>query len=499
MIFSSLLFLSVFLVAVLALYYLVPIGDPKARRTYRNIVLCVSSLFFYAWGEPICVFIMIFSIIMNYAAGVIMGRCRAKGNNGGAKAALVTAVVLNLLMLGVFKYTPLVIDTLKSFIPAMRTMPTPIAKQELYKALSGIIPQLKNVSIGAENMLPIGISFYTFQAMSYVIDVYRGDTGVQKNPMLFGTYVALFPQLIAGPIVRYKDIEDQLQGRRESVSQVSSGIKQFAIGLGKKVLLANQLSALWQILRASSSTNGPLASWVGVAVYCLQLYFDFSGYSDMAIGLGRMFGFEFLKNFDYPYIAQSAAEFYRRWHMSLSTWFREYVYIPLGGNRKGDARQILNILIVWALTGLWHGANWNFVLWGLWLAFFIIMEKLFLGKLIKKLPRVLRHAYTLIVIGFSMLIFDFTDMANLPAYVKSMFDFSNGIVSHDALTYILAYLPIMIAGVIAATPLMAGLRHKLDGKKWADYLDIALVVICLALSIASLVSSGYNPFIYFRF
>lgn len=499
MIFSSLLFLAVFLSAVLILYYALPLKNRVHLRTYRNIVLCVSSLFFYAWGEPICVFIMLFSIVMNYFAGVIMGRCREKGKPGGAKAALIAAIVLNLLMLGVFKYTPLVVDTLKALIPAMRDVTTPVAKDMLYKALSGIIPQLKNVKIGVENMLPIGISFYTFQAMSYVIDVYRGDTGVQKNPMLFGTYVALFPQLIAGPIVRYKDIEDQMLGRQESVSQVSSGIKQFAVGLAKKVLLANQLSALWTIFRGASGTNGPLGSWFGLAVYCLQLYFDFSGYSDMAIGLGRMFGFEFLKNFDYPYIAQSVSEFYRRWHISLSTWFREYVYFPLGGNRKGPARQVFNMLIVWALTGLWHGANWNFVLWGLWLAVFIIIEKLFLGKVLNKLPRVLRHVYTLFTIGLSMLIFDFTDLANLPGYVASMFDFTHGIVSHEALTYILSYLPIFIVGVLAATPFFANIRKRLDKKPWVGYVDIALVLICLALSIASLVSSGYNPFIYFRF
>ncbi len=499
MIFSSLLFLAVFLTAVLILYYALPLKNRVALRTYRNIVLCVASLFFYAWGEPICVFIMLFSIAMNYLAGVVIGRCRDKGKPGGAKAALVIAIVVNLLMLGVFKYTPLVFDTLKALIPAMSGVPTPIAKEMLYKALSGLIPQLRSVRIGVENMLPIGISFYTFQAMSYVIDVYRKDTRVQKNPMLFGTYVALFPQLIAGPIVRYKDIEDQMLGRQESVSQISSGIKQFAVGLAKKVLLANQLSALWVILRGSSATNGPLGSWFGLAVYCLQLYFDFSGYSDMAIGLGRMFGFEFLKNFDYPYIAQSASEFYRRWHISLSTWFREYVYYPLGGNRKGPARQILNTVIVWALTGLWHGANWNYVLWGLWLAFFIIMEKLFIGKILKKIPRFFRHVYTLFIIGLSMMIFDFTDMGNLPAYIASLFDFTKGIVSHEALVYILSYLPLFIVAVLAATPFFANVRKRFNGKTWIEYVDIALVLACLALSIASLVSSGYNPFIYFRF
>ncbi|MCR5610975.1 MAG: MBOAT family protein [Clostridiales bacterium] len=489
MIFSSLLFLSIFLVAVLVLYYLIP------NRTYRNIVLCVSSLFFYAWGEPVCVILMVFSILMNYAAGIIMGKTKGAGR----KAALVVSIVLNLLMLGVFKYTPLVFDTLKSVIPSMRGMATPIAKQELYKALSGIIPQLKSVKITAEGMLPIGISFYTFQAMSYVIDVYRGDTGVQKNPMLFGTYVALFPQLIAGPIVRYKDIEDQLLGRHESVSQISSGIKLFTIGLAKKILIANQMAVLWENLRGSSATNGVIGSWVGIMAYTLQIYFDFGGYSDMAIGLGRMFGFEFLKNFDYPYISQSMTEFWRRWHISLGTWFREYVYIPLGGNRKGKGRQIFNLAVVWALTGLWHGASWNFVLWGLWHGMFVVLEKLFLGKWLKKWPRAFRHIYAILIFMLGWAIFDFTDLSKLFPYLGSLVNFSAGLVSHDSLAMILSYLPLLIAAIVASTPLFATLRHKLDGKAWAEYADIGLILVALAMCIASLVASGYNPFIYFRF
>ena len=488
MIFSSLLFISVFLFAVLALYYIIP------NRTYRNAILCVSSLVFYAWGEPVCVVLMIFSILMNYAAGLVMGR--AKG--AGRKAALVAAVVLNLLMLGVFKYTPLVFDTLKGIVPSLSGMPTPIAKQELYKALGNIIPQLKNVTITAEGMLPIGISFYTFQAMSYVIDVYRGDTGVQKNPMLFGTYVALFPQLIAGPIVRYKDIEDQLQGRRESVTQVASGVKLFTIGLAKKILIANQVAVLWNQLRAAPASNGALGSWVGMAAYTLQIYFDFAGYSDMAIGLGRMFGFEFLKNFDYPYISKSATEFWRRWHISLGTWFREYVYIPLGGNRRGMARQIFNLAVVWALTGLWHGASWNFVLWGIWHGFFVVMEKLFLGKWLEKWPRVLRHIYALLIASFGWMLFDFTNLSELFTFFGSMFG-SGGFISHDSLTLVLSYLPLLIVACVAATPLAAKLRHKLDNKPWAEYLDIGLILIALVMCLASLVASGYNPFIYWRF
>lgn len=493
MTFSSLLFLSVFFVAVLFFYYIVP------NRLYRNIILCITSLFFYAWGEPICVILMIFSILMNYTAGLIMGRCRRKGNGRGAKIALVVSVVLNLLMLGVFKYTPFVFDTVKGLIPSMANMPAPIAKDVLYKSLSGIIPQLKNVNIGVEGMLPIGISFYTFQAMSYVIDVYRGDTGVQKNPMLFGTYVALFPQLIAGPIVRYKDIEDQLKGRHESVAQFASGIKLFMVGLAKKILIANQVALLWNGLRADAMSNGVLGSWVGIIAYTLQIYFDFSGYSDMAIGLGRMFGFEFLKNFDYPYISQSVAEFWRRWHISLGTWFREYVYIPLGGNRKGMPRQIFNTAVVWALTGLWHGASWNFVLWGIWHGFFVVIEKLFLGKWLKKWPKALRHVYAMLVAVLGWALFDFTDLSKLFEFLGSLFDFSTGIISHDALTLVISFLPLFVVAIIASTPLGANIRHKFDDKPWAEWLDIVFVLVALLFCIASLVASGYNPFIYFRF
>ena len=301
MVFSSLLFIFIYLVVTLALYYAVP------NRVYRNVILCVLSLIFYGWGEPSFVLLMIFSIAFNWLAGLLVGKYR--NNKKRCKAVLVASVVLNLALLGVFKYTGFVVDTLKAVFPFMRSYATPI------------IP------------LPIGISFYTFQAMSYVIDVYRNDTSVQKNPVYFGTYVALFPQLIAGPIVRYRDIADQLENRHENVAQFASGIKLFTVGLAKKVLLANQLIALWNVLRESSATNGVLGSWVGIIAYTLHIYFDFGGYSDMAIGLGRMFGFEFLKNFDYPYISRSISEFWRRWHISLSTWFREYVYIPLGGNR----------------------------------------------------------------------------------------------------------------------------------------------------------------------
>lgn len=468
MVFSSLLFIFIYLVVTLALYYAVP------NRVYRNVILCVLSLIFYGWGEPSFVLLMIFSIAFNWLAGLLVGKYRSDEKR--SKTILVISVVVNLALLGVFKYTGFVFDTLKAVFPFLRSYATPL------------IP------------LPIGISFYTFQAMSYVIDVYRNDTTVQKNPVYFGTYVALFPQLIAGPIVRYRDIADQLETRHENIRQFADGIKLFTIGLAKKVLLANQLIALWNVLRESSATNGILGSWVGIIAYTLHIYFDFGGYSDMAIGLGRMFGFEFLKNFDYPYISRSISEFWRRWHISLSTWFKEYVYIPLGGNRRGLPRTLLNTAIVWMLTGLWHGASWNFVLWGVYFGIIIIIEKLFLGKYLKKAPAFISHLYAIFLFTFGWVLFDFTDMGQMGAFIASLFNGGSvGLISHDALVYVIAYLPVLIISVIASTPLAANLHKKLENTAWCGYADAALVLIGLVLCTASLVSSGYNPFIYFRF
>ena len=468
MVFSSLVFLFIFFIAVLALYYVIP------NRKYRNIVLCVISLLFYGWGEPVYLLLMIFSIFMNYGAGLLIDRFREKPDK--SRAVLIAAVAVNLLMLAVFKYTGFVIDTVKSIFPALKEFATPV------------IP------------LPIGISFYTFQAMSYIIDVYRKDAKVQKNPIYFGTYLALFPQLIAGPIVRYTDIDDQLSNRHETVDMFSSGIKQFAVGLAKKVLIANPMGALWAVLKTTPDTNGVIGSWMGLIAFSIQIYFDFAGYSDMAIGMGRMFGFEFLKNFDYPFISKSITEFWRRWHISLGTWFREYVYIPLGGNRKGLPRQLLNLAIVWFLTGLWHGASWNFVLWGLYFGFIIVLEKLFLGKLLKKMPAFCAHFYALLLITFSWVLFDFTDMSQLGTYAGSLIGIgTTGFISHEAFVYILSYLPVIIIGAVASTPLMKNLHDKYKDRPLCRWLDILLVMLALMLCTSSLVAGGYNPFIYFRF
>jgi len=447
MLFSSNVFLFAFLPAVLAVYYVCP-------RRWRNPVLLVFSLFFYGWGEPRYLALMVGTIVMDYLCGLWIARQRSRGGTG--RSALTVGVVLNLSLLVFFKYG--------SFLFGAR------------------FPKLP---------LPIGISFYVFQSMSYIIDVYRCDAPLQRNLLTFGTYVTLFPQLIAGPIVRYTDVAEMLEHRRESASQFASGISRFIVGLSKKVLLANPMGSLWEMLRQS---QGTLAAWVGLAAYSLQIYFDFSGYSDMAIGLGRMFGFEFLENFNYPYISASITEFWRRWHISLSTWFKEYVYIPLGGNRKGLPRQIVNIAIVWLLTGLWHGASWNFVLWGGYYALLLIAEKVFLLKLLRKCPRWVGHLYAVFAVMLGWALFYFESLGELAAFLTRLF---TGAASAASANVLLGYLPILLAAAAASTPLL----KKLPLKKTAgaEALRIAVLAVLLLLCVAALVNQSYNPFIYFRF
>ena len=447
MLFSSNVFLFAFLPAVLAVYYVCP-------RRWRNPVLLVFSLFFYGWGEPRYLALMVGTIVMDYLCGLWIAHQRGWGGTG--RSALTVGVVLNLSLLVFFKYG--------SFLFGAR------------------FPKLP---------LPIGISFYVFQSMSYIIDVYRCDAPLQRNLLTFGTYVTLFPQLIAGPIVRYTDVAEMLEHRRESASQFASGISRFIVGLSKKVLLANPMGSLWEMLRQS---QGTLAAWVGLAAYSLQIYFDFSGYSDMAIGLGRMFGFEFLENFNYPYISASITEFWRRWHISLSTWFKEYVYIPLGGNRKGLPRQIVNIAIVWLLTGLWHGASWNFVLWGGYYALLLIAEKVFLLKLLRKCPRWVGHLYAVFAVMLGWALFYFEKLGELAAFLTRLF---TGAASAASANVLLGYLPILLAAAAASTPLL----KKLPLKKTAgaEALRIAVLAVLLLLCVAALVNQSYNPFIYFRF
>ena len=389
------------------------------------------------------------------------------------KLFLILTIVLDIGILAVFKYTGMISETL-NMLPFLN------------------IPEL-------QISLPIGISFYTFQTMSYVIDVYRDDAPVSKNFINFGTYVALFPQLIAGPIVRYRDVAYQLTHRRESLEQFTKGVKLFLVGMGKKVLIANQMGILADSLLAENARSGVLGTWVGIIAYTFQIYFDFSGYSDMACGLGNMLGFEFLKNFDYPYISKSITEFWRRWHISLSTWFKEYVYIPLGGNRKGVKRQIINLLIVWGLTGLWHGASYNFILWGLYYGLLLILEKFVLKRFLDKLPPALQHVYTMFIVIIGWGLFYFTDISQLGAFVANLFNFGNGLCSNTALNMILSYLPLLVAAAVASTPVGAKLYNQIKDRSWAWAPETVYCAAVLLISTASMVNQSYNPFLYFRF
>lgn len=389
------------------------------------------------------------------------------------KLWLILCVALNLGFLVFFKYSGMIVSTL-NLLPFISINFTPPA-------------------------LPIGISFYTFQAMSYTIDVYNEQCKAQKNPLILGTYVTLFPQLIAGPIVRYVDVEKELVTRYETLEKFKSGVILFLCGMGKKVLLANQFALMYRNLSQSGESFTLVSAWAGLLALSLQIYFDFSGYSDMARGLGRMIGFEFMENFNYPYISRSITEFWRRWHISLSTWFRDYVYIPLGGNRKGFARQILNLFIVWLLTGLWHGAAYNFVLWGLYFFLILVVEKLFLSKLLSKAPRAVSHIYSIILIMLGWAIFSFDNMAELSSFMGSLFGAQGVSLGENQLSVILSYLPVCLVGCVLSTPVAKVLYGKIRGAKGAVVIETLFCLVIMVLSIASLVSESYNPFIYFRF
>ena len=464
MVFSSLVFLFAYLTVTLVVYYAVP-------RAARNIFLFFINLLFYGWGEPMLVFLMVFNIFFNYLGGYLVDKYRRDEKK--KKLFLILTCVLDIGILAVFKYTGLIVDTLN------------------------LLPFLNLPAV--EISLPIGISFYTFQTMSYVIDVYRDDAPVSRSFINFGTYVALFPQLIAGPIVRYRDVAYQLEHRQETLDRFTKGVTLFCIGLGKKVLIANQMGALTTAMFGNPEKNGVLGTWIGILAYTFQIYFDFSGYSDMACGLGNLFGFEFLKNFDYPYISTSITDFWRRWHISLSTWFKEYVYIPLGGNRKGVKRQIINLLIVWGLTGLWHGASYNFIFWGLYYGGLLILEKFVLKRFLDRLPAVLRHVYTLFIVMIGWGLFYFTDVNRLFAFLGDLFNFGNGVFSLSSLNLTLSYLPLLIIAGVASTPLAANLYKRFAMKKYAWIAETAFCAVVLFISTASLVQQSYNPFLYFRF
>lgn len=472
MIFSSLLFLFRFLPLVLLLYYAVP-------RKLRNLVLLLVSLVFYAWGEPVYVVLMIVSILISWTGGLAVDRFRRGGREGAARIALILSVSAGLLLLGFFKYADFVLRTVNQ-----------IAGSD--------IPLLSLA-------LPIGISFYTFQTISYIIDVYRGNASVQKNIISYGAYVTMFPQLIAGPIVQYKTIDAQLRKRRETSEEFAEGVMRFMTGLGKKVLLANNAGVLWDSIRTADPSSLPaLTAWIGIAAYTFQIYFDFSGYSDMAIGLGHMFGFRFLENFDHPYLSKSATEFWRRWHISLGTWFREYVYIPLGGNRVSTAGLIRNTMIVWLLTGIWHGADWNFIIWGVYYGVLLMLEKLVYGKALEKLPFVCRHIYCMFVVMIGWYLFSYNEISGGLGYLAAMFGGGKGFLDRGTVYQLYSNAVLLIMLILGSTHLPAKAAGALLGRvKHSNTLTVVLrgafTIAVFVLSVAYLVSASYNPFLYFRF
>lgn len=460
MLFSSISFLYYFLPAVLVVYFAVP-------RGLKNGVLLLASLVFYGWGEPKYVLLMAAAILAFYLYGLAIGRIKSRR---GQKGWLTAAVVTGILLLTVFKYADFFIGS--------------------FAAVTGLSLPLLNLA------LPIGISFYTFQCMSYVVDVYRGDARPQKNLIHFGAYVALFPQLIAGPIVRYVDIARELEARRTTWENVLAGARRFLIGLSKKILLANQLGLLTEIFR-DSAEKSVLFCWMYAIAFALHIYFDFSGYSDMAIGLGRIFGFHFQENFNYPYLSKSVAEFWRRWHMSLGTWFRDYVYIPLGGSRVSRLRWVFNILTVWMLTGLWHGASWNFVVWGLLFAALLLIEKSV--PALQKLPDALRHGYVLFCVVISFVIFNAADLAQAGQDLAGMFGLGGlPLATAETLYYLRSYAVIFLLGFVGATPLPKALAARLPDKL-AAVLEPAALTGLLLVCTAYLVDGSFNPFLYFRF
>ena len=462
MLFSSIPFAYYFLPAVLVLYFLVPFR-------FKNAVLLAFSLVFYGWGEPVYLILMTLSILMGWVFGLLIGKYRGTKR---AKLFLTASVVTSLGLLGWFKYADFAVENLNAL------------------GLDLALPQVA---------LPIGISFYTFQILSYTIDVYRGNAERQKSLVNFGAYVSMFPQLIAGPIVRYSDVARQLEHREHSMEKASLGVRRFVIGLAKKVLIANQLGQLIELYRASSQPS-VLFVWMYAAAFALQIYFDFSGYSDMAIGLGKIFGFDLLENFNYPFISRSISEFWRRWHMSLGGWFRDYVYIPLGGNRVKPLRYVFNVLAVWALTGLWHGAAWNFVLWGLLFAALLTAEKFLLGKAMAKLPGWLVRVPILVVLLISFVLFNASSLSQAAADVGGMLGLAGlPAVSAESLYYLRSYGLLLVMAVVGATPLVKNLALRLEkGKAFALLEPVVLCALLLAVT-AFLVGGSFNPFLYFRF
>ena len=468
MVFSSILFLFYYLPFVLIIYFISP-------RKYRNLVLFLSSLLFYSWGEPRYIWIMLFSTVVDYTCGKRVHFYKKKNHISKAKLWLGLSIFTNLGLLAFFKYSDFLIANVNNLFNT--TIP-----------LLGLA-------------LPIGISFYTFQTMSYTIDVFRGETKVQNSIISFGTYVTLFPQLIAGPIVRYQTVADEIDNRVETFDLFGEGVKRFILGMGKKVLLANSIGQIWANISAGDiSTLPTLTAWIGILAFAFQIYFDFSGYSDMAIGLGKMFGFNFLENFNYPYMSRSITEFWRRWHISLGTWFKEYLYIPLGGNRVSKWMNIRNILIVWMLTGIWHGASWNFALWGLYFGVILIIEKFVLKEYLEKLPSFFRRLYTLSLILISWVIFAFDSFSDGLDYIKVLFNSNGGgLYNGNSLYLLYTNIILFIILVLGSTNIPKRLWEKVNLKFKGLIIENIYLLFILILSIAYLVDQSYNPFLYFRF
>ncbi len=461
MLFSSVTFLYYFLPAVLILYFLAP-------WKLKNTVLLVFSLVFYGWGEPKLLFLMIFTILMFYFCGLMIGRSEEQK---GKKFWLTVSIVISIGLLAIFKYADFFIDS--------------------FNSVTGLSLPLLRLA------LPVGISFYTFQSLSYTIDVYRGRVPAQKNPISFGAYVSLFPQLIAGPIVRYIDVARELDSRTHSWEGFCLGLRRFLVGLGKKIILADNFALLMKLFRESGEKS-VLFYWLYAVAFMMNIYFDFSGYSDMAIGLGRIFGFNFIENFNYPYLSKSVTEFWRRWHMSLGSWFRDYIYIPMGGNRVSKARWVFNTFTVWMLTGLWHGAAWNFVLWGVLFGVLLMIEKWV--PAIQKLPNLLRHGYVLLLICLSFVLFNAESLSQAAADIGGMFGFGGvNLVNVESLYYLRSYGPLFLMGFVGCTPVVKNTALKLSEKPYGAVLEIAMMAVLLIVCSAYLVDGSFSPFLYFRF
>lgn len=467
MVFSSITFLYFFLPVVLVLYFITP-------NKYKNYILLLASLFFYFCGEPKYTLLLIFSIIINYFNGILIEKYRG---NKIAKGIIIFSIIINLLLLGIFKYSNFLMSNISNILNI----------------------DIKLVKIA----LPIGISFYTFQAMSYVIDVYRGEVKAQKNILDLALYICLFPQLVAGPIVRYKTINDELAHRSHSFDDFAYGVKRFVIGLSKKILLANSLGELWK-LAIYTKQPSILFYWLGAIGFTFQIYFDFSAYSDMAIGLGRIFGFHFLENFNYPYISKSITEFWRRWHISLGTWFRDYLYIPLGGNKTTKWKWLCNIFIVWFCTGFWHGSNWNFIIWGVGFGIILVIEKLFLLNFLGKIPSIFCHLYTLIIIIFSFVVFNSSNITDAVQYIKGMLGLLHiPAFSKEALYYLGSYKVLLVFAALFSTPISMRIAKKISINSklstMINNLEPAIYIILMIVVTGFLIDSSFNPFLYFRF